>query len=741
MTGFYLLTTSIQYFTITVLFIQCMIVFRRGNTKLNMSMLFNTIVTLITSIGFLFQSQAQSLETYLTAIQMSYLGKSFIAFSSFILVANLCHVKLSRIVAAGLASIQVILYFFILSMKRHDLFYKDSSFTFVDGFPKFTHSNGIVHNIFTIIMILYIIVGTSILIRSIHKEKSKAIRRRLNLVFLSVAIEAVFYAVQVSGIFDITNRLDLNIIGFPIGTIIMFIAIVKYDLLGTKEMVKETIVDRFSEGIIVVNKQNEIKYLNECANELYPELKDSQSILPESILDSFSGGKELTINGRIFIPEEKTLIQNGEEYGRMYIIVDVTDTANYIKELDEQRKLAESANNAKSTFLANMSHDIRTPINAIMGMNKMILRECDDDNIISYAHNINRASNTLLDLINDILDLSKLEAGKLEIIPAEYDLTSMLNDLVNMIQPRADAKGLIFEPIINESIPRMLFGDVIRLKQIATNILTNAVKYTKKGKVVFSISYEKISDDSISLQISVEDTGVGIKKENITKLFTKFDRIEEERNRTIEGTGLGMSITVQLLSMMGSEINVESEYGKGSVFSFAVEQKVISWEGIGDLQNALKNSLIAREKYHESFTAPTAQLLVVDDTAMNLTVFSNLLKRTLMKIDTAESGDAGVELSAKKKYDIIFLDYMMPEKNGIQTLQEIRETDEGQNQDTPIICLTANAISGAKEKLINAGFNDYLTKPIEPDKLEEMIINYLPKDKVTTITKVEDKNK
>ena len=411
------------------------------------------------------------------------------------------------------------------------------------------------------------------------------------------------------------------------------------------------------------------------------------------------------------------------------------DISKEIKErthLINQTERALAASQAKSSFLSNMSHEIRTPINAVLGLNEMILRESNDKNILGYAANVRTAGTTLLGLVNDILDFSKIEAGKMEIIPVDYDISSLLNDLVNMIKIKADNKGLTLSLDFDKETPKFLRGDEIRIKQVITNILTNAVKYTQEGSVTFAVTYEKIPDapENIMLLISIKDTGIGIKPEDIKKLFSEFERIEEERNRNIEGTGLGMNITKRLLEMMGSSLKVSSVYGEGSTFSFAVKQTVIKWDPLGDYETAYKKSLEGQGKYREKFRAPTAQVLVVDDNQMNLVVFTNLLKHTEVKIDTALSGDEGLALANKKKYDIIFFDHMMPKKDGIETLHELRAQADNPNLKTPTICLTANAISGAREQYLAEGFDDYLTKPIDASKLEDMVIHYLPEDKV-----------
>lgn len=417
---------------------------------------------------------------------------------------------------------------------------------------------------------------------------------------------------------------------------------------------------------------------------------------------------------------------------QLFIMVRLNKKTQMAEVLNKKTERALAASEAKSSFLSNMSHEIRTPINAVLGMNEMVLRESTEANVLEYSESIRTAGHTLLGLVNDILDFSKIEAGKMEIIPVEYDISSLINDLVNMIQTKADGKGLLLKLEFDENIPKLLYGDEIRIKQVVTNILTNAVKYTEEGGVIFHIGYDRIPEepDMVYLNFSVKDTGIGIKPEDMAKLFSKFDRIEEERNRKVEGTGLGMNITKCLLEMMGTSLEVDSVYGEGSDFHFKLKQKVTKWEPLGDYEAAYRAAVSGRKKYKEKFVAPKATVLVVDDTPMNLTVFVSLLKTTKVQIDTAESGRSALELTREKKYDVIFLDHMMPEMDGIETLQNLREEKDNPNLETPVICLTANAISGAREKYLAAGFDDYLTKPVEVDRLEEMLLHYLPDEKI-----------
>ena len=402
-----------------------------------------------------------------------------------------------------------------------------------------------------------------------------------------------------------------------------------------------------------------------------------------------------------------------------------------IQELQKEKARADAANSAKSAFLANMSHEMRTPVNAIMGMNEIILRETQEEETKEQAIDIKNAAQILQSLINDVLDLSKIESGKMEIIPSEYQLSCLINDLVNMTTIRANAKNLEFKVEVDPELPSVYFGDDVRIRQVLMNLLTNAVKYTDKGSVTLTVKRTLVLDGKAIMSFSVADTGVGIKQEDMEKLYAAFERIEEENHRNEEGTGLGMSITASLLELMGSKIQVESEYGKGSCFYFVLEQKIIDLTPIGDFQESIKQ-LAKDYSYDVHFTAPDAKILVVDDNAVNRRVFVGLLKKTKVQVTEAGSGKECLELVREHPFDLIFLDHMMPEMDGIETFQHMKELPESENQcrETPVIILTANAISGVREEYLKLGFDEYLSKPIEPEKLEVMIQRMLPKELV-----------
>ena len=406
------------------------------------------------------------------------------------------------------------------------------------------------------------------------------------------------------------------------------------------------------------------------------------------------------------------------------------------RQLKTASETAMAASKAKSQFLAQMSHEIRTPINAVLGMNEMILRESKTHEILDYATNIQSAGRTLLALINSILDFSKIEDGKMEIIPMRYETINLIDDLVNMTIERAKKKNIEFRTEISSNLPQSLYGDDVRLRQIIVNILTNAVKYTHAGSVTLKMSGREIDADNYELRVQVSDTGIGIHSDDIEKLFLSFQRLDEEKNRNIEGTGLGISIVQKLLAMMDSKLEVESEYGKGSTFSFSLMQKIIDKNPIGEYEKHIKHFDKNAEK--KFLTAEGAKVLAVDDNDMNLKVITGLLKRNKIYPDLAESGQQGIDMAKEKFYHIIFLDNMMPVMSGIETLKKMRK-EKILNENTTVVMLTASAIAGMREEYLREGFDDYLSKPINVSELELILERHLPPEIVKF--EVEGQNK
>ncbi|MCR5735856.1 MAG: response regulator [Lachnospiraceae bacterium] len=423
------------------------------------------------------------------------------------------------------------------------------------------------------------------------------------------------------------------------------------------------------------------------------------------------------------------------EYARLKqdlsMLSNLNDYATRLRNYNEERVVA--ANRAKSNFLANMSHEIRTPMNAIIGMDEMILRESEDIKINKYAMDIKSASKTLLSIINDILDLSKIESGKMEIVPVEYESLSVFNDIANMTMKKAQEKGLNYDLNVDSRIPRLLFGDEIRVRQIMLNIINNAIKYTAEGGVSIDVSYDQNAE---KLRIKVSDTGIGIRPEDMGKLFESFQRLEESRNRNIEGTGLGLNITKQLVELMDGSISVESEYGKGTTFIAEVLQKTVDKTPIGNFSDSLARARTMMEEYKPVLVAPGARVLIVDDNDMNLEVIRGLLNDTRIDVTCVTSGKGAIEQLREHRYDVILLDQMMPGMSGIEVLSVINKEHLADN--TPIIALTADAIVGARDVYLKKGFTDYLTKPVMYEDLENLLLKYIDKKKILTKEQLEE---
>lgn len=468
------------------------------------------------------------------------------------------------------------------------------------------------------------------------------------------------------------------------------------------------------------------KIENQKLMQLFQGTEAESGRIKDGILRDNKGVAELvSVHGAISCSLNFSLARDfhDDPYCIVCFVYDLTKEKNMLEEVVR-------ANEAKSQFLANMSHEIRTPINGILGMDSVLLKECHDENLREYAKNIQSAGQSLLSIINDILDISKIESGKMEILTIRYQLFSVLNDCYNLTKIKLQNKPVSFIMQINEKLPSWLYGDEVRIRQIINNFLSNAVKYTKEGNITFELDFEEKTDEQILLVITVRDTGIGIKEEDLGKLFESFTRIEEKRNRNIEGTGLGLNLTKNLVNLMGGEVFAESTYGKGSCFTAKIPQKIADAKPMGDFGKRYQQYLSTSDDDKLSFLAPDAKILVVDDVTMNLKVVEGLLKATKIQIDTAVSGSECLECVKTTPYQMIFLDHMMPEMDGLETLEHMKNLADNPNAQTPVIMLTANAIVGAKEEYIEAGFTDYLTKPIRETELLEMILKYLPEELV-----------
>lgn len=417
--------------------------------------------------------------------------------------------------------------------------------------------------------------------------------------------------------------------------------------------------------------------------------------------------------------------------GYIIIVTDLSERMNSMKRLEEAKRDAENANHAKSTFLANMSHEIRTPMNAIIGFSELVLKMNINEEVRSYVNDIKFSSHNLLAIINDILDISKIESGKMELVLDSYFTSQLLNDVSMIISPQIKQKGLAFEAKIDQNIPRALYGDKVRIRSILINILNNAVKYTQEGSITFSASILKQTATHVTLKFEISDTGIGIKPENLENLFETFQRFDQKIHYGIEGSGLGLAISNGYINLMGGEIKVDSTYQKGSTFTVLLEQKIVDEKPLE--QDYSQNAIVQNTTSISNMKLYGTSVLVADDNAINLRVAHGILSYYGLVVDTASSGKEALKLCQSKKYDFVFMDQMMPEIDGIEAMREVRKLNSHYAKGGPgkIIVLTADAIKGARETLIGQGFDEYLGKPINVAQLERLFVRYIPANKIT----------
>lgn len=707
---------------------------RQRENMLSKLMLCVGFFGVIQNAGYLLEMLSGNIAEAMTAVRVEFMGGAFMSTFLFIFVARYCGYCIPARLEALMFGLDGLVLLCIWGYRYTPIYYARVSFVTEGLFPHLILEKGPLHYIFLIHMFIHMtgcFVMTMLTNRRLHNGK-----RNINLIALGIC-SIVPIPGFLCGMFQWIEGYDavpaceaLSIIAF--GIVVIFFHIFDITITAHEEIIKY-----MDEAVLIVDVDSGFVEANDKARELFQGLsryKKGEQVCRENLKDIFASNNyfEYVTCNHTFEVHANKIWNNRMLVGYSIVFVDMTQSKRQLEQMQMLKANAEKANQAKSEFLARVSHEIRTPINAVIGMNEMVLRESSEEDVKKYSMDIKTSAHALLGIINDILDFSKIESGKMEIVPTEYELNSMLNDLFNMFSLRAHEKGLHFEVNIDPGLASKLYGDDIRIRQVLINLLTNAVKYTRKGTVTFEVTGERDGEDEI-LHFTVRDTGIGIKQEDIPKLFSAFERLDEEKNRDVEGTGLGMNISLQLLKLMNTDLHVESVYGEGSRFFFALRQRIVDAEPIGNFKERAKRA--AREhSYHASFTSPEGEILLVDDNRVNRRVFCGLLKQTKVQITDVGSGRECLDHIRQKHYDLIFLDHMMPEMDGLETMQHMKEMEDNLCKDTPVIMLTANAIMGAKEQYLSMGFDDFLAKPIDQTKLERLMMHWMPQNKIHSNT-------
>ncbi len=721
---------------------------------------------LIANLGYLALALSQNVREAILANKITYIG-AILPMLILLTFSDFCKTKPPRWLIGGLLIFSIVVFLLTFTIGYNNMYYEEVYLLKYRDVSYLGKTYGPWHNLYSILLYTDMAASTIVVVRAFLKQKNVATRTMLILLAGLLVTASVYFVERAMGI-----PVDLVPMAYVVVESIYLYAFYitrRYDMSSGILAVYENL-----QGYSYLSFDNQlaVQDYNDTALEFFPELafiRIGSQIGPGRSrfhTEILSWMRELSKD--FTLPHEKEF-QLGKRYCRAtvtrltsqtrhipvgYIVEVFDETARQdhlqqmmetMEKLQEAESLAKEsaeqaiaseqaakeaearavdANAAKSEFLANMSHEIRTPINAIIGMNEMIARESTEPQIQEYSGYVEQASHTLLSLINNILDFSKIEAGRMELVQTKYSLGAMLRNLYQMMNIQAQAKSLKLRFSVDQDIPDQLRGDEGKIRQVLINLISNSIKYTPQGGVLLKVSGLNRKEGKVSLYFQLTDTGIGMHEEEMSKLFQSFQRLDTEKNRNIEGTGLGMAITKRMTDLMGGTIHVESTYGAGSTFMVTIPQEVMGEQEIGNWQ---KQQSEAEHKNRDDFRAEGVRALVVDDNRVNLLVFEKLLKNSGMKITTALSGPEALEFLQHEPFDMIFLDHFMPEMDGLETLKKMKELPDHQCPDAPVIALTANAIEGSREMYLRAGFTDYLTKPIEFDKLAEMIEEYRKK--------------
>lgn len=719
-----ILIVGLQYVSVALSLFFIMFVARQKKSALSNHLQVYSVAVLGNGVSYLFELNSNTLEEAMMAIRYEYIGLCVATVAAFFFVCELFQVKIKRWKRIALMVAFFYSCMMVITNEHHHMQYKDAWVEIREHITLFHSVPGPHYTFHTTITLsaVGICVGT-IIYAWIRDYKRKENHKKYLFLALAASIPLFFWILRLVGCLKIYDMIPF---GLFCSNACFILILYFFRIFDVAENAKNEVLETLEEGILVCDEEGHVVYVNKKIQEIFKDrkVKSISEVLSE-LIPAEEG--EFQIGDRYYAITESEVYEGERVKGKTWCFIDVTLTKERERQLKELHQVAMAANNAKSNFLANMSHEIRTPINTILGMDELILREAQNINVVEYAQNIKSEGKTLLSLINDLLDFSKIESGKMELTEMEYSVSSLVHDVVAMFSIKTEEKGLSFEVDVAEDIPAVLCGDEIRLKQILNNLLSNAVKYTERGSVGLKMEWELRDEKTALLSVTVSDSGIGMRKEDIKTIFEKFKRFDVKRNSKVEGTGLGMNITMQLLQLMNGEISVDSNYGVGSEFKVKIPQTIVDATPMGSQIYA--KPVAKPEKEQVTFTAPQAKVLVVDDNVMNRVVVKGLLKQTLLQIEEAESGEECLKKTLTNHYDIILLDHMMPGMDGVETLHNLRRQD-GACRDVAVIVLTANAVAGVKDYYLEQGFDDYMSKPISGRLLEELLLRYLPEELV-----------
>ncbi len=713
----YVVLVILQVLAVVICMFSIVLLLLQRNTKQSKMMLLTIVCAFIQNFGYLLELMATTLGEAMIAVKIEYVGTAYIAYFLTFFMFRYSNINFPRKYSWIWFGFSSTVLLAVLFYQYNSFYYTSTEFVHTGLFPHIVLGKGPLYVLNALTIYGGLIICSVVSCRSFRRVEDK--RMKTNYMLLTIA-SVIPLICHMAGLLGLVGGYDMAPIGVALAVTIFCYAIIKQRIFDVVEFAHESILTNMGDAVVIVDAAYCYMEANQKAIGLFPSLAGcypGNRIEDEVLLHAFKEihERQVIIGNRYYNVHVNEVVNNNDLGGYVALFLDVTDSINQLERMRELKEQADHANMAKSLFLANMSHEIKTPINAILGMNEVILRDYQEPTLTEYSTNIKDATQTLLSLVNDLLDFSRIEAGKIEIRPAAYDLDDLLHSLTEMFEAKATEKQLDFVVELGEDLPKELLGDETRVRQVATNILSNAVKYTKEGFVKFHVLCQPLDDEKINLIISVEDSGIGIREEDIPKLFESFQRLDEEQNRTVEGIGLGLNITMQILKMMGGDLKVYSVYGRGSVFTAIMPQKLLHADE-------------THETVHQTaFIAPEAKVLLVDDSKTNLMVEQALLQKTQVQTTAVLSGEECLDMICKEHFDLIFLDHRMPGMDGIETLKRIKSM-RSLCEDTPIVMLTANAVNDARNDYLKLGFDELLSKPVDSKMMEDMVQKFLPRE-------------
>ncbi len=723
---------GLEYFAICLTFVALILLLNGDGAREQKLLIFIMCGSLVQNVGYLLELTAPTVEAAVAAVTMENVGSAFVPLCYCWFTYTYCYARPPK----RLLHILGIINFFVLPtvfFNWNGLFYREFQWlSTADGFHYISISYG---PLYTLFMLTRVVIPYALsihtLIRAVRLRSDQQVSRQY---WTILGISSLPVVVLAGYIFKLLNVFDLTPMTLAIAMSMVVIVVWSRRNYDFRHLAAEKVLESLGDGVIALDDHDRLISYNRAAAHIFTSLPSHklgenirvledfrEEMLNENIPWSFS------INGQHYECHSKQIVdENGRKQGCVILILDMTDIKAYINEIKRVRQQAEKANIAKSEFLANMSHEIRTPMNAIIGLNDIIMEECQDPQIYAHAKDVQSAAKNLLAIINDILDLSKVEAGKMELVHTDYHLKTLMDEVVGMMDMAASKRGLVMKYECDGALPCRYNGDEGRIKQILINILNNAIKFTKEGYVKASVTgWPGQNEDEEIISFRIEDTGCGIRKEDLGKIFEDFRQVDSKRNRSVEGTGLGLAIVRHLVELMGGLIDVNSVYGEGTVVTITIPQKIVDRRSTAEVPEIPQAEL----ERAEAFTAPDMKVLVVDDNLINRKVARGFLKSYAFDLTEAESGAEAIELVRKNRYDIIFMDHMMPMMDGIEAAEIIRR-DCGENGTAPaIIALTANAMEGMREQFLNRGFQDFIPKPLDRRELGDLLARWVPEER------------